>query len=294
MSSKTPRVLSIQSHVVSGYVGNKSATFPLQLLGFDVDPINSVQFSNNTAYSVVTGQRLDGSQLNDLIQGLDSNNLLEYTHLLTGYIGSASFLTEILKVVDLLRKKNPGLIYVCDPVMGDVFGSNYQGQLYVPQELPAIFRDAVVPNANFLLPNQFECEQLSGVKITSVRNAAEACDVLHDRGVEHVVITSLHCEEKDKITILGSSKDVMGGAPKRFFLKVPRIERNFTGTGDLTSALVLAWMWRLGDLRLACEKAIASVNAVLQNTMTLGTRELALVQSKKEIENPPPLIATPL
>ena len=56
-SSSTRRVLSIQSHVVSGYVGNKSAAFPLQLLGFEVDTINSVQFSNHTGYTAgVRGQ----------------------------------------------------------------------------------------------------------------------------------------------------------------------------------------------------------------------------------------------
>ena len=73
MSDCSRRVLSIQSHVVSGYVGNKSAAFPLQvqilnicsfilikyfqLLGFEVDTINSVQFSNHTGYTAgVRGQ----------------------------------------------------------------------------------------------------------------------------------------------------------------------------------------------------------------------------------------------
>ncbi|KAB8118103.1 hypothetical protein EE612_060760 [Oryza sativa] len=70
LPSDTGRVLSIQSHTVQGYVGNKSAVFPLQLLGFDVDPINSVQFSNHTGYPTFRGQVLNGSQLWDLIEGL--------------------------------------------------------------------------------------------------------------------------------------------------------------------------------------------------------------------------------
>jgi pyridoxine kinase len=84
LPSDTGRVLSIQSHTVQGYVGNKSAVFPLQLLGFDVDPINSVQFSNHTGYPTFRGQVLNGSQLWDLIEGLAENDLLHYTHLLTG------------------------------------------------------------------------------------------------------------------------------------------------------------------------------------------------------------------
>ncbi|KAK8914087.1 Pyridoxal kinase [Platanthera zijinensis] len=111
LPSKTGRVLSIQSHTVQGYVGNKSAVFPLQLLGYDVDPINSVQFSNHTGYSTFRGQVLDGQQLWDLIEGLSANNLLYYTHLLTGYIGSVSFLNAILGVVEKLRLINPELIY---------------------------------------------------------------------------------------------------------------------------------------------------------------------------------------
>jgi pyridoxine kinase len=105
------RVLSIQSHTVHGYVGNKAAVFPLQLLGFDVDPINSVQFSNHTGYATVKGQVLDGEQLWTLIEGLEANDLHHYTHLVTGYIGSVSFLEMVLRVVEKLRSANPNLIY---------------------------------------------------------------------------------------------------------------------------------------------------------------------------------------
>ena len=95
------RVLSIQSHVVSGYAGNKAAVFPLQLLGFDVDVINSVQFSNHTGYAKKwEGEVLNGTQLGSLLEGLERNDLLSRTdHLLTGYIGSESFLHGVLKVL---------------------------------------------------------------------------------------------------------------------------------------------------------------------------------------------------
>ncbi|KAK8569109.1 hypothetical protein V6N12_007641 [Hibiscus sabdariffa] len=160
LPSNTGRVLSIQSHTVQGYVGNKSAVFPLQLLGYDVDPINSVQFSNHTGksfilllkslenlrpyiqfgvswYPTFKGQVLNGRELLDLIEGLEANNLLYYTHLLTGYIGSVSFLNSVLEVVDKLRSINPNLTYVCDPVMGD------EGKLYVPEDLALVYREKV-------------------------------------------------------------------------------------------------------------------------------------------------------
>lgn len=110
-STITPRVLSIQSHVVHGYVGSKCAVLPLNRLGLEVDAINSVQFSNHTGYPQFTGQVLDGDGLTVLVDGLEANGLLRYTHLLTGYIGSLSLLETIASVVQRLRRVNPDLIY---------------------------------------------------------------------------------------------------------------------------------------------------------------------------------------
>lgn len=150
------RVLSIQSHVVSGYVGNKAAIFPMQLLGFDVDSINSVQFSNHTGYEVVKGTVITGKDLDDISVGLQSNQIDNYNYLLTGYIGSESFLVSILSLLDRLEISNPGIKFVCDPVLGDA------GKLYVPAALVPVFRSRVVPRAWLITPNQYEAELLTG------------------------------------------------------------------------------------------------------------------------------------
>jgi len=146
------RVLSIQSSVVSGYVGNKSAVFPLQLLGFEVDIINSVQFSNHTGYRQGwTGQKLSGQELLDLIEGMKSNDLLhQISHLLTGYVGTESFLRTLLEVRQTLVKVNPGLIFVCDPVLGD------DGVYYTERGLSTVYREEVLPQADIVTPNAFE------------------------------------------------------------------------------------------------------------------------------------------
>jgi pyridoxine kinase len=83
---------------------------------FDVDIINSVQFSNHTGYKIFKGEKLTGDQLGELLNGLESNNLLNYTHLLTGYIGSPSFLKKIIELIQILQKKQK-IIYLCDPVI---------------------------------------------------------------------------------------------------------------------------------------------------------------------------------
>ena len=302
-------VLSVQSHVVHGYVGNKSAVFPLQLLGFEVDAVNSVQFCCHTGYPKFGGQVLGGEELWSLVAGLDANGLAaSYSHLLTGYIGSATFLRTVIRLVGLLRERcGRDLVYVCDPVLGD------HGKLYVPEELVAIYRAEVVPLATLLTPNQFECELLTGVSVASEADAVRACDALHGRGVPLVALTSLDYVGDERIAMLlservdvadGADGDGRGWRSEQYVLELPRLRGRYTGTGDLTAALLLAWL-RSHPLEpaLALEKCGATMSAVLRRTLRerspsivpcgdgAATREvppeIALVRSKRAIEAPP-------
>lgn len=286
------RVLSIQSHVVSGYAGNKAAVFPLQLLGFDVDVINSVQFSNHTGYAKKwEGEVLNGTQLGSLLEGLERNDLLSRTdHLLTGYIGSESFLHGVLKVLRTLKKHNPDCRYICDTVFGD------NGKLYVPAELVGIYREEVIPLANVVTPNQFEAEQLTGISIQSLEDAKTAIRALHDLGPEVVVVTSMILEEHpDKMYILASQRFEGGETDQLWLVESQIIEGSYTGTGDLTAALFLAWTAKEpGKLGEALEKVVSTMFSVIKKTSeasdgSVRGTELKLVQSKALIENPPSL-----
>ncbi|XP_068208018.1 pyridoxal kinase [Palaemon carinicauda] len=286
------RVLSIQSHVVSGYVGNKSACFPLQVLGFEVDTINSVQFSNHTGYECFKGQVLNDMELGELVEGLKLNNLDRYTHLLTGYIGSTSFLRKVKSVVEHLKSVNPGLIYVCDPVMGD------HGKMYVPEELLPLYREHIIPIADIITPNQFEAEILSGLKIHNEKDAVEAMEWFHQQGVNTVVFSS---------TDLGNDKELMGmasstsnGTGTKLQIRIPRLPVNFTGTGDLFAALLLAWMHHSkNDLQVSIENTVGSMQAILHRTLKYAqteeggssslspkSLELKLIQSIEDIQKP--------
>lgn len=285
-SKKTPRILSIQSHVVSGYVGNKSATFPLQLLGFEVDVINSVQLSNHTGYKVFKGQVLNDKDLEDIIDCLVENNLDNYTYLLTGYVGSASFLKKIAEVVHILKRKNPDLIYVCDPVMGD------NGKMYVPEALKEIYIKEIVPLADIIIPNQFELELLTNLNIDTMSDVRNAVKKLHEIGPETVAVTST--ELGDKLTAIFSTiKD-----NKIIKIDIPKIPINFTGSGDLFAALFLAHTHLQDDMKVAIEKTVNSLYSVLLVTYNYSQAyqdkesqparriELRLIQSKHLIENP--------
>lgn len=299
----SPRVLSIQSHVVHGYVGNKSAVFPLQVLGMEVDTINTVQFSNHTGYAGgFTGEKLGSDALWALIDGLDKNELLGYTHLLTGYMGSADTLETIVKVATKLKQRNPGLIYVCDPVLGD------NGKLYVPEELVALYKSKIIPLADIVTPNQFEVEQLtSGMPVTSIDDAKARMAELHALGARTVVISSLDANivEGGQLQVLGSYKGAEAAGvlaaqpPYTFSIKFDRLSGHYTGTGDLFAALFLAWSHKHPiQPHTAVEHATATLQAVVRRTATAmaaateaghgpsKASELRLIQSKADIENP--------
>jgi len=284
------RVLSIQSHVVSGYVGNKSASFPLQLLGFEVDTINSVQFSNHTGYPVFKGQVLNATELGDLYDGLKANKLNRYSHLLTGYIGSLSFLEKVSEVIKDLKAANASLIYVCDPVMGD------NAKMYVPAELLPVYRDQVLCLADIITPNQYEAELLTGMKIVDEASARAVLNRLHELGPHTVVMSSSNLGSDDILVGMASSKTNGCFTGVRF--EMPLLPAIFTGTGDLFASLLLAWLTKHPhSLQLAVEKTVSTIHHVIKRTFAAAQQvhndlprphnlELKLVQSKRDIEEP--------
>jgi pyridoxine kinase len=144
---------------------------------------------------------LDGAALDEVATGLRENGLLGFSHVLTGYVGNATFLRSIAAVVREVRAVHPGAVYVCDPVLGD------HGRLYVPPELVPVYREEIVPLATVLTPNQFEAEQLTGLTITDAASAAAAADALHAMGVRTVIITStdLPAGQSDVMWMLAST-----------------------------------------------------------------------------------------
>ncbi|XP_049730933.1 pyridoxal kinase isoform X1 [Elephas maximus indicus] len=266
------RVLSIQSHVVRGYVGNRSATFPLQVLGFEIDTINSVQFSNHTGYTHWKGQVLNSDELHELYEGLKLNNVNKYDYVLTGYTRDASFLAMVVDIVQELKQQNTSLVYVCDPVMGDKW--NGEGAMYVPEDLLPVYKEKVVPVADIITPNQFEAELLSGRKIHTQEEALAVMDILHAMGPDTVVITSSDLpspQGSDYLIALGSQRIRRPDGSmvtERIRMEMHKVDAAFVGTGDLFAAMLLAWTHKHpNNLKVACEKTVSAMYHVLQRTI---------------------------
>ncbi|KAM4044046.1 pyridoxal kinase isoform 1-T1 [Anomaloglossus baeobatrachus] len=272
------RVLSIQSHVVRGYVGNKAASFPLQVLGFEVDTINSVQFSNHTGYTHWKGQVLNAEELQEVYEGLRLNGVTQYDYVLTGYTRDSSFLARVVDIVQELKRQNPRLVYVCDPVLGDKW--NGEGSMYVPEELLPVYKDLVVPVADIITPNQFEAELLTGRKIHTQQEAVQVMDMLHSLGPSTVVITSSDLPASrgpDFLITLASHRQVREDGQiqtLRICFELPRVDAVFVGTGDLFAAMLLAWTHlHPNNFKLACEKTVSAMQLVLQRTITSARSE---------------------
>ncbi|ORY76645.1 Ribokinase-like protein, partial [Protomyces lactucae-debilis] len=232
------RILSIQSSVVHGYVGNRSATFPLQLHGYDVACLNTVQFSTHTGYPSIHGSKLPAEEIRALYTGLEVNGAVEtIAGLLTGYVPGADGILAIKDIAASIRASSPTpALWVLDPVMGDE-----ERGMYVSEEIPPLYKE-LITHADVITPNQFELGVLAGMEITGVDSLRKALDTVHtERGIRRIVVTTFR---KDEGTIWVVGSDSASSTPPniatQFAVEVPYSDCPFQGTGDLFAALLLA------------------------------------------------------
>src|SRR3954471_24894236 len=184
-------ILSIQSHVAFGHVGNAAATFPLQRIGVGVWPIHTVQFSNHTGYGAWTGRVFEARLITELVDGIAQRGALgQCDGVLSGYMGSAETGAAILDAVARVRAANPKARYCCDPVIGDV-----GRDVFVKARIQEFMRERTVPAADVVTPNQFELEHLTRLTSGTRRDALAAIDALHALGPNAIMVTSLHTDE---------------------------------------------------------------------------------------------------
>lgn len=279
-------ILSIQSHVAYGYVGNRAAVFPLQRLGHEVTAINTVQFSNHTGYGDWTGEVFSAAHIEAVIAGLENRGVLgRIDGLLTGYLGDPA----VGEIILALKERLPATaLWLCDPVMGDV-GRGF----FVRPGIPEYFRDRALARAGIITPNQFELEFLTGRRITSLEEAREACRAAHQMGPEIVLLTSLiHEDTSDsEIAMLASARS---GA--QFLVTTPRLPLDPApnGAGDCTAALFLGHILAGAPLDRALAKTASSILALFEKTGAAGRRELNLIAAQDDLANPADHPVTPL
>ena len=242
-------ILSIQSWVSYGHVGNASAVFPLQRLGAEVWTINTVQFSNHTGYGHWTGQVFTGDAVRDLVDGIAARDVLRHCDaVLSGYMGDAAIGEAILHAVDRVRAENPRAVYCCDPVIGDV-----EEGVYVRPGIEEFLRDHALPQADIATPNRFELERLTALPCASLEQAKQAASrlagMLRPDGLRCVLLTSLDSAETP-----GDHLDLLVHEAGNFhLLRTPRLPVAVNGAGDAIAALFLYHRLQTGDPVVALE-----------------------------------------
>ena len=271
-------LISIQSHVAYGHVGNSAAVFALQRLGVEVWPIHTVQFSNHTGYGAWKGRVFDAGLIRDLADGLAARGVLgSCDGVLSGYIGSPEIGEAILDCVAAVRRANPKTRYCCDPVIGDV-GKG----VFVREGVEAFMHDRAVRAADIITPNHFELGRLTGRDSHTLAQARDAVKALHDLGPRVVLVTSLVLDDTpaDAVDLLAS--DETG----QFRLRTPKLDVAANGAGDTIAAMFCAHYLRGGRIAEALSRAASSVFGVLSKTAEMGAAEIQLVAAQDEIVSP--------
>jgi pyridoxine kinase len=271
-------ILSIQSHVAYGHVGNDAATFPLQRMGVEVWPVHTVQFSNHTGYGSWKGRVFDAGMIGEVVAGIEQRGVLgECDGVLSGYMGSAEIGMAILDAVATVKKANPGAKYCCDPVIGDVGRG-----IFVREGIPQFMKDKAVPAADIITPNQFELDYLSGRVSKTLRETRDAVKAVHDLGPRTILVTSLLTDEtpEDAIDLLASDA---GGC---VVVRTPKLPLVVNGAGDAIAALFFAHYLREPNLGEALSFAVSAIFGVLAKTAENGAREIQLVAAQDEIVKP--------
>ncbi len=270
-----PTVLSVQSWVACGNVGNCAALFPLQRLGIETWSLNTVAFSNHTGYGKWRGGAVPAREIAELFDGIAELGLLPSCDaVLSGYLGGPEAGPVLLDIVGRVKRANPRAFFCCDPVMGDT-GPGW----YVGAGVPEFYRDRALAVADIATPNRFELEWLTGRPVSTLAQAAAAADGLRRRGPSIVLVTSLE-------PAAGRLAAVAAGPDGAWAVETPRLPIEATGCGDALAALFLGWLLKGKPLPEALAKTVGAIWGVVEATLRAGGGELALVAAQDELVAP--------
>jgi pyridoxine kinase len=278
MAQAQRAILSIQSQVAYGHVGNSAAVLPLQRLGFDVFALNTVQLAHHPGHGAWRGHKLRPEQLIEILDGLEARGVLaRCAAVLSGYLGDPGMADVVVRAVEAVRAGRAEAPYVCDPVIGD----DAPG-VFVSAGVPEAIGERLAPLADVIVPNRFELAHLTGRSVQSLEDALAAAAELRARGPRLVIVTGLGLPERpDELAVLADS------AEETWLVATPRLPLAIGGgTGDAFSALFLGHYLAAGELCAGLERAVAAMFALVERTSAAGAEELELVAAQDELINP--------
>ncbi|MEV6494709.1 pyridoxal kinase PdxY [Actinoplanes sp. NPDC051633] len=267
------KVLSIQSAVAHGHVGNSAAVFPLQRIGVEVVAVPTVNFSNHTGYGAWRGPLIPPPDVAEILLGVQERGVFpQIAVVLSGYQGGVGIGDVIIDAVRRVKEANPAALYACDPVMG-----NAKSGCFVAPEIPVLLRDRVVPVADIITPNQFELGFLTGTEPASIESTLASADLARAMGPSTVLVTSVERPDRADGTIEMLVVDDAGA----WLVSTPHLPFKANGSGDVTAALFTAHYVQTKDAAVSLERTVSSVFDLIETTYRSGERELRLVQAQE-------------
>jgi pyridoxine kinase len=271
-------ILSIQSWVAYGHVGNASAMFPMQRLGHEVWAVNTVQFSNHTGYGAWKGQVFSGDAIREVVDGVADRGVLPSCDgVLSGYMGDAAIGEAILDAAARVKAANPKALYCCDPVIGDVGRG-----VFVRPGIPEFMKTRTVPAADIITPNHFELELLAGFDAKDAASFARALRAVHALGPKTILVTSLHLHDTPE----GALDLVVSEPSGNYRVRTPLLPVSINGAGDAIAALFFVHYLETKSAAKALEGAASSVYGLLKRTAEAGSREILSVAAQDEFVAP--------
>jgi len=271
-------IISIQSQVAYGHVGNSAAVFPMQMHGIDVVAVPTTLLSNRPGYPTIRGRVLDAQLVADLLLGIEERGAVDSCKMiLSGYLGSAEIAAVVADFVARAKARNPALRFACDPVLGD-----RDRGLFVKADIPPLVRDRLCGLADIIIPNHFEFEWLCGARATTSAQMLDASRTLMAHGPSIVVVTSAELSD----TPDGEIETLAIERSHAWRVRTPKLPINPNGTGDLFAALFASARVQGKDTPAALSHAASAIFAVLERTAARGTEEMRIVESAELLVKP--------
>jgi pyridoxine kinase len=279
-------VISIQSQVAYGHVGNSAAVFPMQMHGIDVIAVPTTLLSNRPGYPTIRGRVLDAQLVAELLLGVEERGALDGCRMiLSGYLGSAEIAAVVADFVQRAKARNPALSYCCDPVLGD-----RDRGLFVHADIPPLVRDLLCRLADIITPNHFEFEWLCGAKATTTDQVIAQAQALLARGPSTIVVTSAELldmpDGQIETVAVERSREGLKESFKAWRVRTPKLPISPSGTGDLFASLFASACVREKDTPEALGHAASAIFAVLERTALSGTEEMRIVESGELLAHP--------
>ncbi len=273
-------VLTIQSSVAYGYVGNAAAVPVLQRLGVDAWPVDTAVLSNHTAHPGATGGAVEPAAVAAIVEGLAELGALgALDGVLSGYLGRPGMAAVVADAVARARAANADLVYLCDPAVGRA-GRGF----FIGMDVMVEIGETLLPLADIVTPNAFELSQFAHHAIESLDAARDAAETLRAAGPATVVCTSIPGAAAAIVNLVATA----GGT---WTVTTPRIDAPAHGAGDVLAALFLGHTLAGAAPPDALSRAVSGVYAVLAATALKGGLDLALIESLEALAAPPEVFA---